>query len=472
MAIGIIRKGVSFFSVKKMVPHDKIVGKLPKTKEVYKKSFQMAWPCVVEGVLVSTIGAADTMMVGGLGAKAIAAVGLTTQPKFLLLAVIMSLNVGVTAVISRRRGENNVVDANKFLRQSILMSLVLSFFLSIAGYFFAKEILILAGAQADVLHDSVAYYQIIAFNIFFTGVSLTINAAQRGVGNTKISMQTNVAANFVNLLGNYFLINGYWIFPRLEIRGAALATAIGGFVGMILSIASLIFRANFLDLKKRYSWKIEWKALRSFFAISGSAAVEQVFIRIGFFSYAVIVAKLGTLAFAVHQICMHVANFSFCFGDGIGIGSSSLLGQSLGAKRPDKAVIYGNAGQRMAFLISTLLFVLFFLLRRELVVAFTREEDIIIQGACIMVIMAFTTHFQTSQAVFLGCLRGAGDTKFVAIISLISIGLIRPIMALVLCFGFRLGLRGAWYALFLDQAMRYFLSKRRFNSQNWVQIKL
>ncbi|MDR1835259.1 MAG: MATE family efflux transporter [Fusobacteriaceae bacterium] len=470
--IRLLRHGFSFFSVKKMVPHDKIAGRLPKTKEAYKRSFRMAWPCVVEAILVSAIGAADTMMVGSLGAKAIAAVGLTNQPKFLLLAVIMSLNVGVTAVISRRKGEENVEGANHFLRQSILLSLTLSLLLSVTGWIFAREILLLAGAQADVIDDSVIYYKIIAFNIFFTGISLTINAAQRGVGNTKISMRTNVAANIVNVILNYFLIGGHWIFPRLEVRGAALATAIGGFVGMVLSIASLLYRTYFLDLRGKYSWKIDWKALRPFFAISGSAAVEQVFMRIGFFSYSVIVAKLGTLAFAVHQICMHVANFSFAFGDGIGIGSSSLIGQSLGAKRPDNAVIYGNVGQRMAFVVSTVLCVLFVISRRYIVMAFNREAHIVSEGAFIILIMAATTHLQTSQAVFLSCLRGAGDTKFVAMISLVSIAVIRPLSALVLCFGLKLGLAGAWYALFFDQAMRFYLSKRRFNGLGWTRLRL
>jgi len=384
----------------------------------------------------------------------------------------MSLNVGVTAVISRRKGEENGPGANQFLRQSILMSLTLSFLLSVAGFTFAREILTLAGAQADVIDDSVAYYQIIALNIFFTGVSLTINAAQRGVGNTRISMRTNVAANVVNVILNYFLIGGHWIFPRMEVRGAAWATAIGGFVGLVLSIQSLTVKNGFLTLKEKYAWKLNFKALKPFFAISGSAAVEQVFMRIGFFSYSVIVARLGTLAFAVHQICMHVANFSFAFGDGIGIGSSSLLGQSLGARRPDRAVIYGNVGQRMAFIVSTVLCVLFVIFRRPMVMAFNREAHIVAEGASIILIMAATTHFQTSQAVFLACLRGAGDTKFVAMISLVSVAVIRPLMALFLCFGLKLGLSGAWYALFFDQLMRFYLSKRRFNSLRWTKIKL
>ncbi|MDR3259998.1 MAG: MATE family efflux transporter [Fusobacteriaceae bacterium] len=470
--IKVFRKFIPYFSVQKMIPKNERIGTIPRTKDAYMRSIKMSWPCVVESVLVSLVGAVDTMMVGGLGANSIAAVGLTNQPKFLLLAIIISLNVGVTAVVARRKGEGNIVEANKFLRQSIMISFVLSSIISILGFIFAADILKLAGAEDIVIGDSVAYYQILMASIFFTGISLTINAAQRGVGNTKVSMRTNVAANVVNLIGNYFLINGIWIFPRLEVRGAAIATAIGSFVACILSILSLFYRTEFLDLKLKYSWKPNFKGLKQFFAISASAGIEQVFIRVGFFSYAIIIAKLGTLAFAVHQICMHVANFSFCFGEGIGIGSSALLGQSLGAKRPDKAVIYGNIGQRMAFIASTALFVLFIVFRRYIVMAFNTEEHIVASGSIIIVIMAFTTHMQTSQAVYLGCLRGAGDTKFVAIISLISIGFMRPVLALVLCFGLKFGLTGAWYALFADQLMRFVLSKKRFDGNKWAKIDL
>ena len=450
----------------------KILGSIPDSKSAYKTVFSLSWPSVVEAVLLSIVSAVDTMMVGGLGAVAIAAVGLTNQPKFLLLDVILSLNVGVTAISARRKGENNILGANAFLRQSIIFSFILSLTVSILGFIFARDILVLAGAGDDAIDLSVAYYEILMISIFFTGISLTINAAQRGVGNTIISMKSNLVANIVNLIGNYLLINGIWIFPKLGVSGAAIATAIGSFVACIMSVLSLFNENNFLTLRKKYPWTMPLKELNSFFSIAGSAAVEQVFMRIGFFGYALIVAKLGTLSFAVHQICMHVIAVSFCFGDGIGIGTSALLGQSLGQKRPDKAFLYGSIGQRIAFLISTVLFVVFLVFRKELVMLFNTEDHIVSLGATIHIIIAFTTHFQTSQAVFLSCLRVAGDTKFVAMISFVSVAMIRPALAYILCFPLGLGLFGAWISLFLDQALKFSLSKYRFKSEKWASIKI
>ena len=406
----------------------------------------MSWPCAFEAVLVSLVGSIDIMMVGGLGAEAIAAVGLTNQPKFVLLAMIFSLNVGVTAIVARRKGAEDFKGANSCLKQSIILSFIISLIMAISGYIYAHEIMIFAGAGEDVIKDSVDYYKILMVSIVFTSLSLTINAAQRGVGNTKISMRTNVVANIVNLIFNYFLINGIWIFPRLEVKGAAIATTIGSIVGFLMSMFSIYYNTRVLDLRGKGEWKFDKATMKAFLSISGSSVVEQVFMRIGFFSFAIIVAALGTIAFATHQICMNIINLSFCFGDGLSAAAASLLGQNLGAKRPDKAKIYGKTGQRMAFIVSTILFFIFILARKQLIMLFNSEEHIVSLGGTIMIIIAFTTHARTSQTVYNGCLRGAGDTKFVALISFVSIALIRPGLAWILCFPANLGLKGAWIA--------------------------
>lgn len=461
-----------FFSIDYMLKKDEILGSLPTTREVYKNSFNMSWPCAFEAVLVSLVGSIDIMMVGGLGAEAIAAVGLTNQPKFVLLAMIFSLNVGVTAIVARRKGAEDFKRANSCLKQSIILSFIISLIMAISGYIFANEIMLFAGAGEDVINDSVAYYKILMVSIVFTSLSLTINAAQRGVGNTKISMRTNVVANIVNLIFNYFLINGVWIFPRLEVRGAAIATTLGSIVGFLMSVFSVYYNTRILDLRGKGNWKFDKATMKAFLSISGSSVVEQVFMRIGFFSFAIIVAALGTIAFATHQICMNVINLSFCFGDGLSAAAASLVGQNLGAKRPDKAKIYGKTGQRMAFIVSTVLFFVFILARKQIIMLFNSEEHIVSLGGMIMIIIAFTTHAQTSQTVYNGCLRGAGDTKFVALISFISIALIRPGLAWILCFPANLGLKGAWIALFADQTMRYILGKKRFDSGKWTKIKI
>ncbi|MFZ2538054.1 MAG: MATE family efflux transporter [Oscillospiraceae bacterium] len=460
------------FEVNRMLTPAQNNGELEPSVHYYKNMYQMAWPSALEAVLVSLIGSVDLIMVGGLGTASIAAVAITNQPKFILLAMIFSLNVGVTAIAARRRGSDDEMGANRCLRQSLIISLVMSFLMGLIGFIFARPILSFAGADPEFLELAIQYFQIIMVSIVFTGVSLTINAAQRGAGNTKISMKTNLIANAVNLVLNYFLINGIWIFPKLGVRGAAIATAVGSLVGCAMSIKSVLNKGQFLSMAHKVSWKFDKKTMKAIISISGSAMVEQVFMRIGFFAYAKIVAGLGTVAFATHQICMNIINLSFSIGDGLGIASSSLVGQSLGKKRPDEAIVYGKTGQRIAFLVSTVLFFIFLFGGKFLVSLFSKDEQILALGAIIMIIIAFCTHAQTSQVVVSGCLRGAGDTKFVALTSLLSIGLLRPILTYILCFPVGLGLVGAWVALFVDQMLRLLLSFKRFSGGKWTKIDI
>ncbi len=462
----------SFFSVNHMLKPFQKIGAIPDSRTVYRNFFQIAWPSAVESTLVGLVGAVDTMMVGGIGTEAIAAIGITNQPKFILLAAINSLNVGVTAIVARRRGENNQESANSCLRQCLLICAFLSILMAVLGFLFASEILVFAGAAQDYLDYAVSYFRILMVSIFFQAINLTVNAAQRGAGNTKISMRTNVTGNIVNVIFNYLLINGIGFFPKLGVQGAAIATVLGAFVACSMSIATLLKSHAFLSFHSKGTWKLQKPLLLLLVSISGSALVEQVFMRIGFFTYAKLVAALGTTAYATHLICMNILSLSFNFADGFGVAASSLVGQSLGAKRSDMAILYVKAGQRIVFCISAMLCVFFIFSRYFLVSLFSKETEVIELGAIIVLFIAAITWLQTSQVVVSGSLRGAGDTKFVALSSLISITFFRPFLAWLFCYPLGFGLLGAWFSLFMDQGIRLALNFWRFSTGKWTSIKV
>lgn len=460
------------FMTNSMIKSDQIMGELPKTKEAYRNFIRIAWPSIAESLLVNLIASVDTMMVGSLGESAIAAVGITNQPKFILLAMIFSLNIGVTAVTARRKGQNDQAGANHTLRVSLLLSLVISLIMTVIGFSFAKPILFFVGAEEAYIGDAMAYFQILMFSIPFQAVNLTINAAHRGCGRTKISMFTNVASNVVNVIFNYLLINGIGIFPKLGVRGAAIATAIGAFVAFLISLATLLRKNSYLSFFYKARWKLDKVVLKPIFKVCSSAFVEQVFMRIGFLAYNIIIAKLGTTEYATHIICMNILSLSFSLGDGLSIASSALVGQNLGAKRPDISIIYGKTGQRISFIASSFVFFVFLFGRTFLVSLFSNDAAVIVLGSTILILAALGTHAQSSQMVLSGCLRGAGDTVFVATTSLISITIIRPLLTWLLCFPLGFGLYGAWIALFIDQYFRLFTSMKRFSSGKWANIVL
>ncbi len=463
---------LNLFRWQSMIKSDKIIGEIPSNKAIYMRTFNIAWPSAVESVLIALIVAVDMMMVGNLGAEAISAVGITTQPKFFILATIIALNTGIVVLVSRRKGQNDENSANNYLRQAVVLSIMFSFVLSLTGAIFAKPFLLFSGANNDYIDLAVSYFRIIMFGNFFYSVALTFTAAQRGAGNTRVSMTTNIAANLFNLVFNALLINGLFFFPKMGVNGAAVATVIGNLVAFMIALYSITRKGKFLYLDMKKFKGFDMQTLNDIKRISFSSLIEQFFIRFGFLMYSKSVAGLGTVDFAAHLVCMQMMSISFSFGDGLSIANTSLVGQNLGAKRPDMALIHAKISQRLGFSIAVFLSLFITFFRVELVSLFTNDVAVIAATSLPMILISVTVLFQIPQVIVVGSLRGAGDVKFVAMLMLISVSIIRPGLAWLLCYPFELGLVGAWIALLLDQITRNGLSAIRFRQAKWLHIKV
>ena len=460
------------FSISSLLGGEPVRGELPPERELYGIFLRLAWPSVIEAVLIGLVGVVDTLMVASLGDAAIAAVGITQQPKFVLMCFLFALNVGITAVVARRKGEENREGANHATRNGLLVGLVLVVILAFLGYRFAEPFLRVAGAKDDYIADAVVYFRIISVSVIFQCLNGLINAAQKGSGNTRISMISNVAGNVVNIIFNYLLINGIGPFPRLEVRGAALATALGALVSLLVSLSRLFQKKKYLSFFCKAPWRPDGKVLAPILKVASSALVEQVCMRVGFFVYNRVVADLSTLAYATHIACMNFLSLSFCCGDGFQVASTALAGQSLGAKRPDKAMIYCNIGQRVVFFVAVILSVTMVLLRRQIIGLYSSTPEVVEMGSRVLLFIAVITYIQTSQVIFTGCLRGAGDTRFTAITAVVSVGVVRPLFGYLLTYPVGWGLYGAWAAVLLDQLCRLVMNYTRIKKRKWLQIKL
>ncbi|NCB33199.1 MAG: MATE family efflux transporter, partial [Erysipelotrichia bacterium] len=237
---------LNLFRWQGMISEKELKGPIPTNKEIYQKTIKIAWPSALESVLIALISAVDTAMVGVLGKEAISAVGIVTQPKFIVLAPVLALNIGVTVLVARRKGEKNQAAANDYMKNATAVSFAISVILSLTAFIFAEQFLLLAGANLDYLADGVIYFRIILIGNVFYSTGLTITAAQRGIGNTKISMITNLAANGVNLVLNALLINGLFFFPKLGVAGAAIATSIGNFISFVIAVNSVSKKDRYL----------------------------------------------------------------------------------------------------------------------------------------------------------------------------------------------------------------------------------
>ncbi len=448
---------------------------IKENKAYMKTTLEVAWPAVLESFFVALVGMVDSLMVSRLGTYAVAAVGLTTQPKFLGLALFIATNVSLSAITARRKGQNDREGANRTLLTALIFVLLAGVVVSMACVAFADPIIRFAGSKADTHDSAVVYFRIIMGCILFSVISLAINAAQRGSGNTKIAMRTNLTSNLVNVVGNFLLIEGRFGFPALGIQGAAIATVIGTVVACVMSIASIFRKDSFINVGYILANKLRatMADALALFKLASSVFVEQILLRIGFMSVAVMAANLGTQEYAAHQVGMNVMSLSFSFGDGMQVAAVTMIGQCLGRKEPDMAKKYGTICQRIGNMISVVLSVLYLIGGKALFRAYFPTDDYAVSiGVQIMRVMVLIVLMQVAQVIYMGCLRGAGDVKFTTMASTISVTLIRPMVSYLCAYVLQMGVIGIWFGIVGDQIMRLILTNWRFKSGKWTKIEV
>lgn len=443
-------------------------------KEDIQKTLNMAWPAMLESFFTAFAGLVDSLMVSSLGSYAVAAVGLTTQPKFLGLALFIAANVSISALVARRKGQQKKEEANRIFLTFLIFLIIMSVILSVVIVMAADPIIRFCGSEEQTHDSAVRYFRIIMGGMIFNVLQMGINAAQRGAGNTRITMRTNLVSNTVNIIFNYLLIQGHFGFPALGIEGAALATVLGTVVSSIMSVLSVWKKDNFVSIPYIIQKKIRpaMEAMGSIVKVGYSVFAEQVLMRIGFMLTAIMAADQGTSAMAAHQVGMNIMGLSFSFGDGLQATAVALIGYSLGAKQPEQAKAYGRTCRLIGAIISVLLAITYFFGARWLMELFFREEEIVEIGISIMHVIIFVVVLQISQVIYMGCLRGAGDTLYTAIASTISVTIVRTLGSYFFGYVMGMGVIGIWFGVLADQLSRFVFASIRFKQGKWIYIKI
>ena len=417
-----------------------------------RKAISVAWPAMAESFFVTLAGMIDTMMVSAMGSYAVAAVGLTNQPKFIGLTLFFGVNIAVSALIARRKGEQRRENANEIMLTGMLLTAVLCVAISLLFVVF----------------------RIIMGGTFFNVLTMIINAAQRGSGNTRLSMVTNLTSSVVNVFFNYLLIGGNLGFPKLGIRGAAIATVLGTVVSAAMAVYSLFRPNSYIRIPDMIRNRIRAtkESLKSIWNLAYNSSMENIAMRVGFVATALLAARLGTDEFAAHNIGMNILGLGFSFADGMQVAAVALTGEALGAGRKQEAREYGSICQRIGFLISIGLAVLLLVGGRWFYSLYFSEAHILDMGVLITRYTMVIVLLQISQIIYTGCLRAAGDVRYTLVVALISVTVIRTVMTLLLVAVFNLGLHGIWLGVLSDQLSRFLLMRRRFRQGKWVDLRI
>lgn len=419
-----------------------------------REFWRLAWPASAEGLIVTLLLAVNLLMVSGLGTSATSAVGISAQPRMLLLCVSRSFAVAVSALIATRYGQGKIDTLNSCLKQAFVVITAVSFLFLLLSLALLEPILRLAGAKDDYMAMALDYGKPAMASLFFLSLSTILNAGLLGIGRTRAIMVASVAGNLCSAVLGGALIYGWGPLSPLGVAGAGMGALAGAFLSFLITLAVLLDPQCTVTLRGRFGWRLRREELSALRQIFTGAFAEQGVERAGMFLSSRMTAELGTLPFAVHTICMNLCDLYYSFAQGMGKASLVFAGQSLGAGNPRAFSETARAGRRIGFFLSAAACIAYALFRIPLIAVYEPSTEALSLGGEIMLFVAVVSFPEAHAHICAGTLRGAGKTRFVAVYSLISIAVLRPILTWAFCFPLGLGLHGAWAALLLDQTIR------------------
>ncbi len=439
-------------------------------KTMVRRIMELFIPAALEHTLLQLTSMFDQIQVGGIGKEALAAVGLSGQLRTFFTTIFIAVNVGVTAMIARSVGQKNHGRVVTLLRHGMLLTLILSAFCSVLGYFVARPLLILFNApDALTLEMGVTYLRILMMGFIPVALTTTLTAALRGAGNTKLSLYYNIVANIVNILFNWILINGKFGLPALGVAGAAIATVIGQLVAFVLAWHACFKKGNLFGIRfKDLFGKVQKDQVSDIVSIGFPAMLEQGISRIGIMTYTAIVATLGTTLYATHVVCINIQLLTGILGFSTSVVATTMSGQSLGAERKDLAVLYPCVTGRISVWLSFILMAIFIFLGGPIISLYNSDPEIINAGVVPLRIIAIMQPFVAVQYVMAGAMRGAGDTKAVAFYFTFGKIACRPLFTFINVVLLGWGLNGAWIAHTVSELICTAMLAYRFTSGKWM----
>jgi len=434
-----------------------------------RRVLHLAIPSAGEMLLGMLVGLVNTYLVGHLGAASLTAVGLGVQVSMAAMVLFSAVGTGATAVTARMIGAKDMKGANRVVSQSVLIAFgcgLLSSFLLVT---FAEPAMVLMGATGESLAQGVLYLRIICIVFPVSSMIFVGGACLRGAGDTRTPLLVMGVVNVFNIVVAWVLVEGIGPFPALGVEGAAYGSALARFLGGLIVFVLLLKGRSGLRLRWRgLDREVMWRILR----IGLPASLDQLIFRIGSLVWIRIVASLGTVAFAAHQIVLNGESISFMPGWGFAVAATTLVGQGLGARDHERAEKDALVAFYFSAVFMSLMGIVFFLFAAQIVGLFTDDADIIAMATLPLRLIGLVQPFLAAMMVFSGSLRGAGDTLTPMLVNGASVWLLRIPLSLLVVEWLGWGLTGVWMVMALDLTVRGIVLFWQFRVGRWKTIEV
>jgi|LSQX01.3.fsa_nt_gb putative MATE family efflux protein len=430
------------------------------TENLRRTVLQIAWPIVLRTFLNTVVQMVDMIMVGKLGATALAAAGLGNQAFFFTISVVQAFSIGTTTLVAQAVGKNDMETAKKIAGQSLAAVLITTFLLSAIIVTFSRQIIngivyFMPEKDLELINLASQYLAIVGISISLRFTLLIVNAIFQGAGNTRTPLYLMILCNLVNVTGNYFLIFGVGPFPALGVQGAAIATCGAGLLAGGLGIGLLFSRFSpvRLQFKILEFFSLQKQVISGVLSVGIPSAIEQAGIHVAQIAFSMIVASLGTMAIAAQQITHTAFTMTNLPGLGFSMAATTLVGQFIGAGKREQALKSGMETARLALICMLACGLLFIISPQSIINLFTKEAAVLELAHTPLILIGLAQPAMAYAASLTGGLRGAGDTLWAMYLTLLNTLGVRLLLTLSLVYtGW--GLTGVWAAMIVEIYLR------------------
>ena len=432
--------------------------------EKFRLIVSLSIPSILAQLSATVMFFIDAAMVGHLGAKASAAIGIVETTGWLLGGLASAANMGFSVQVAHAIGANDFKRARQVLRQSLVCGIIWALSITTIAISISSPLPYWLGGSAEIAHDATLYFAIFsAFGIFFQMEGLA-GSMLKCSGNMKIPSALNILMCLMDVVFNYIFI----YILEMGVAGAAIGTGLAMVITALLMLYFLLYRSDILKLKGRPgSFRPKSDVVSNAFRIGGPMGLQHILMGSAQVVSTVIVAPLGTVAIAAHSLAITVESLCYMPGFGIAEAATTLVGQSFGARKRQLTQSFANMSTGSGMIVMTLMGILMYVFAPELMALMTPVDEIIGIGAQCLRIEAFAEPMFAAAIVCNGVFIGAGDTLRPAIMSLLSMWGVRLTLAALLATTY--GLPGVWVAMAIELTFRGFIFLVRQLRGGWLK---
>ncbi|NQW37018.1 MAG: MATE family efflux transporter [Flavobacteriales bacterium] len=432
------------------------------TKE-FSYNLKLAYPVMLGQLGHVLVGLADNIMVGRLGATQLAAVSLGNSMVFIALSLGIGFTFAITPLIAEADGEQNIEKGRLDFQHGFILSTILGVAMFIM-LLVAKPLLNYMDQPPEVVALAIPYLEIVAFSMIPLLIFQASKQFADGLSQTKHAMHATIAANIINVVINYFLIYGIWIFPRLELVGAAIGTLVSRIAMAAFMVYILHSKAKFIPYLRMISWAEIQKEKFIKIINLGFPTAMQMFFEIAVFTAAIWLAgSLGTIDQAANQIALNLASMTFMIAVGLGVTATIRVGNQKGLNQYKELRRIAFSVFLQIFIIEFIFAIGFLSLKDVLPLIYIDNIEVTKTASLLLVVAGFFQLSDGVQAVVLGALRGLQDVKIPTYMTFVAYWIIGFPVSFVLGKMMGYGSQGIWIGLLVGLTASAILLFLRFN---------